>query len=158
MKKAGQAEQERMVIRMYMEGASVEDIRVKAHIGVCRFYEALRNAGVPMRTRGARKQETDPEKLRQAVAMYEAGERIAVIKRSLHIAERSMYRALKDAGVPFRTPRKRKEAPRYESKRLKRTKRAKSTTTNIVMLQQSFGEDFVGLANKVLAGELMFRI
>lgn len=160
--KGGQSEQEREVIRMYRAGVPVEEIRVTLHVGGQRIFQIVKDSGTPMRGRGGRiglRLKTDPEKLRQAVVMYRAGERIATIKRSLHIAERTLYAALDAAGEPKRHPRSRKnETPRFENRRLRRAKPKKQTTTNIMMLQRSYGADFVELANRVLARELAFQI
>ena len=146
-----------LAIKMYREGVPVDKIRRSLDIGYQTFYDAVHASGVPMR--GGDQQCTDPEKLRQAVAMYQAGERVLTIKLNLRIAEHSLYKALKTAGVPLRHKRRRKrETPRYENKRPKRARRKKQISTNIVMLQNSYGEAFAGLANRALAGELAFRI
>ena len=62
-------EQFRQAIRMYEGDVPVEDIRAKLHIGYTKLYEIVNASGLPMRGGGPH-QETDPEKLRQAVEMF----------------------------------------------------------------------------------------
>jgi transposase-like protein len=156
--KTAQSKQMQQAVRMYKAGVPVEEIRVKLRIGYSRLFETIHASGVPMRNGGPNR-ETDPKTLKQVVEMYQDGERIGTIIHDLGITGHTVYKALDEAGVPRRQRTgNKKETPRSENKRLKRAKRQKQTTTNIVMMQHSFGEDFVGLANKVLAGELAFQI
>ncbi len=158
--KAAQSEEARLVVKMYQDGVPTEEIRAKLRIGSGRMFGMLKDSGTPMRARiwrGGRRPGMDPEKLRQAVEMYQAGEYMTTIKRSLHVSEYSIYQALRAEGVPLRHGNKQRNRA-FSKMRPKRAKRTKQTTTNIVMLQKSCGEDFVGLANGVLAGELAFRV
>lgn len=151
---------DREIVVMYREDATVADICARFQICYWTLYAVIDGAGVPRRKAGTgRRPQATEEQIQRAVELYKEGELVGVITKSSGISFYTLKRALKRKGVPMRGRGGRVGSGKTCcGRKISQRGRRKQTTTNIAMLQQSYGADFVRLANGVLRGDLDFRI
>ena len=136
-------------IEMYKKGVPVDELCSFLRIGPDRLYDAIDDAEVPRRTRRNNPRPTKKQ-ISEAVRLYTEGEKIDLIVVTTSVSRSALIASLKRKEIPIRAK------DNWIKKR--RREKGPQMTTNIVMLQKSYGEDFVGLCNRVLRGKLDFQI
>lgn len=136
-------------VAMYRDGVPVDEICKFLHIGPDRLYEAIDAAGEERRTRQNCPKPTK-EQIQEAIRLYLEGKDVAFIVVTTSVSRSTLNTALKRREIPIRG--------KSNWNKKNRGKKKRQTTTNLVMLQNSFGDNFEELCNRVLRGELDFQI